>query len=207
MSRYAFHFPVKSLKDIVWEQIGGYIFAKRCENDYTWSYPQSQWRTKRAVKISVLEEKKTSRRSPLELLQFKSMMFELRRVLRVLPVGTDRLFSDHVFSRHAVVVLFGQQRRSGLYVLHEGFFRLLSEISQFGDLPTADGELAAMMYDCIENGEKSDERVQIVVEEFLGRRQSRVERTKGPSVDSKLVQNAEWGKQRGKVNSFVAVAS
>ena len=134
-------------------------------------------------------------------------MFELRRVLRVLPVGTDRLFSDHVFSRHAVVVLFGQQRRSGLYVLHEGFFRLLSEISQFGDLPTADGELAAMMYDCIENGEKSDERVQIVVEEFLGRRQSRVERTKGPSVDSKLVQNAEWGKQRGKVNSFVAVAS
>ena len=78
--------------------------------------------------------------------------------------------------RRGGVIIFGddrcrrRRRQSRLDVLHEGFLRLLAEISEFRDLSAADGEFAAMMYDRVENREKRDQRIQIVVKELLRRR-------------------------------------
>ena len=95
-----------------------------------------------------------------------------------------------------VVLGHPRHRRSRLDVLHEGFLRFFSKISEFRDLSASDGEFAAMMYDRVENREKRDERVQVVVEEFLGGGKGGVERAERTSVDPEFVQDAEMA---GKV--------
>ena len=65
-------------------------------------------------------------------------------------------------------------------------------------MSASDGEFAAMMYDGVENREKRDQRVQIVVQKLFRRGKDSVERTEGPSVDAELVQDAEIKKFRNE---------